>query len=119
MPLSVAETLQRIEESRQQRIVWQYVVDYLSRCVDMPEREAQQGIPAAGCINKTVPQNVIIEAIQGIEAEKISPLDEEISALENLKVVETKNEPAERTAPKKKANKAGVRILAGGPGRQG
>jgi hypothetical protein len=92
MALSFAEALRRLEESRQHRAVWNHVVDSLSKFLDTEVREATYGIKAEGCVARNVHQDIISEIIQGIEADKISPLNGEIETLENLEVVETKKD---------------------------
>lgn len=112
MSLSFAEAFQKLEEGRQRRAVWATVVDYLNRYVDTEVKEVTHGIPAEGCVAKAVSQALIEEVIQSIEVDKISPLDEEISTLENLKVVETKNEPKnKRTKAAPKKNKKAIRVV--------
>jgi hypothetical protein len=117
MALSFAEALKRLEEGRQHRAVWNYVVDYLSKLVDTEVREATGGIPAEGCVAKYVDQKIVSEIIRGIEADKVSPLDEEIETLENLEVVETKKD-GNKEKPKKaggrkasKKNTQGIRAV--------
>jgi hypothetical protein len=117
MAISFADALQRLEEGRQKRAVWHWVVNYLNKYVDTEVKEVSHGIPADGCVAKSVPQELIVEIIQGIEAEKISPLDEEISSLENLKVVETKKDEQKATKAKRekappKKNQKGVRVIS-------
>jgi len=122
MSLSLSETVHRIEELKQQLAVWNSVTNHLAKFLDTETRVASEGIKAPGCVRpeqrvdgrEVVPQDVIGNIIQGIEAEKISPLMEEIAALENLKV-ETRDEPTkqgERPEAKAKANQKRVRVLA-------
>lgn len=123
MSSSLSETLFRIEELKQQLAVWNSVTNHLAKFLDTETHEAQDGIKAPGCVRpeqrvrdrEVVPQEVIGIIIQGIETEKISPLMEEISALENLKV-ETRNanqqgerEAALKAQPK---NQKRVRVVA-------
>lgn len=105
MALSFAEALRRLEESRQHRAVWNHVVDSLSKFVDTEVREATHGIKAEGCVARNVHQEVISEIIQVIEADKISPLNEEIETLENLEVVETKKDAEDKRPTKKPGTK--------------
>jgi hypothetical protein len=81
--------------------------------VDTETREAKSGIAFGKSL--TVPQELISEIIQDIEAEKIDPLRGEVKVLENLQVVETKddNKQGERQAAgsQQKVQKR-VRVLA-------
>ena len=112
MGLTFIEAIERLEDARQKRAVWTRVVDTLGKLIDKEGREAGQGIPAVGCVAKVVSQDIVVEIVQGIEADKISPLSEEINHLENLQVVETKNDKKKgkrKTAVKK--NPKGVRVV--------
>lgn len=113
MGRSVAEVRRILDESQHKMLVWEKVVDYLSSCVDTEAREARSDIKRTKD-TPAVPQELIAGIIQDIEAEKISPLREEIEALENLPVAETKhaNAQGERAEAKPKANQKRVRIVA-------
>jgi len=117
MSLTFSEAFQRLEDSRLRRAVWSQVVDFLGRCVPTEVKEARDKIVPDGCVAKEVPQDLILEILQEIEADKIAPLDEEILSLENLEVVETKqDEPTKPSAGKRqkaapKKNPKAVRIV--------
>lgn len=123
MSSSLSETIFRIEELKQQLAVWNSVTNHLAKFLDTETHEAPDGIKAPGCVRpeqrvrdrEVVPQEVIGNIIQGIEAEKISPLMEEIAALENLKV-ETSNgakqSEREATPRTQQKNQKRVRIVA-------
>lgn len=125
MTLILAEALQELEECRQRRAVWYDVVAFLSKFIDEEVREAGQGIVAEGCIGKLVPQGVLKDIVEGIEDEKIEPLNEAIGGLENLQVKETNDDEA-KTQGKKKVRKArkakapknpkAIRAIPGGTG---
>ena len=126
MSLSFAEAFQRLEESRQRRAVWVQLVDFLNRCVATEVKEARDKIVPDGCVAKEVPQDLILEILQEIEAGKIAPLDEEITSLENLEVVETKKDDGnKRQKATSKKNPKAVRIVpptaraaSGGPNQK-
>jgi hypothetical protein len=121
MPLSLSETLERIESLKQQLAVWNKVTNQLARYLGTEAREAVDGIPAPGCVRpehrangrEVVPQVVIEFIISGIEAEKISPLEVEIKSLENLQVVETSHAISTQTrAPiKVQKNQKRIRVM--------
>lgn len=113
MGRSVAVVRRILDESQYKMLVWEKVVDYLSACVDTEAREARSNITRTKDA-PAVPQELIAGIIQDIEAEKISPLREEIETLENLPVVETKNAHAqgEGAEAKLKAHQKRVRIVA-------
>lgn len=92
MPVSFAEALHRLEERKQERAIWHWVVDHLNKFVNTEVRDASHGIPTSGCVAKSVPQDLIAAIVEEIEGERIAPLDEEIRTLENLRVVEARNE---------------------------
>lgn len=116
--MTVAEVRQNLESSLHEMAVWESVVNYLSKFLDSEAREAQQGITASACVTKTVPQEVVRYIVQSIEAEKMEPLSEVISGLENLQVVETTDadQQSERGEVKAKKDQKRVRIVAH-PGR--
>ena len=127
MALTFSEALQKLEESKHQRAVWNEMVDFLSRFVDSEVTAAEQGIGAEDCVEKVVPQAQITAIINYIDEEHIAPLDEEIAALEQLQVVETEDDDSEEKAQpkptaKKKVSgkrptpKAGKNKKAGGTG---
>jgi hypothetical protein len=114
MGRSVAEVRRVLEETQHKMAIWDRVVDYLSSFVDTEAREARNEIKLTKD-SPAVPQELVSSIIQGIEAEKISPLREEIKTLENLPVVEAKdgNHPqGERPETRAKANSKRVRIVA-------
>ena len=115
MPLTFSEAFQKLEDSRLRRAVWTQVVDFLGRCVATEVKEARDKIVPDGCIAKEVPEELIREILQEIEADKIAPLDTEISTLENLEVVETKKDDDTAKGKRKKAtskkNQKAVRIV--------
>lgn len=116
--MTVAEVRQNLESALHEVAVWEYVVNYLSKFLDSEARETQQGITASACVTKIVPQEVVRYIVQSIEAEKIEPLNETISGLENLQVVETTDadQQSERVEVKAKKDQKRVRIVAQ-PGR--
>jgi hypothetical protein len=116
--MTVAEVRQNLENALHEVAVWEYVVNFLSKYLDSEGREAQSGITASACVTKTVPQEVIRFIVQSIEVEKMEPLNETISGLENLQVMETTNveQPSERVEAKAQKDQKRVRIVAQ-PGR--
>jgi hypothetical protein len=110
MALTLAEAVEKLELLKQQRAVWLELVDHLSKFIDQEVSKADHVIPADGCVSQNVPQEVIEGFIHEINGNEIDPLDEEINALENRAVTETKkdakNKPKQATAnPKKRAAK--------------
>jgi hypothetical protein len=112
--MTVAEVRQNLESALHELAVWESVVNYLSKFLDSEAREVQQGITASACVTKTVPQEVVRYIVQSIEAEKMEPLNEAISGLENLQVVETTNgdQQSERVETKAQKDQKRVRIVA-------
>jgi len=111
MSRSVAEVRKNLEESQHRTLVWESVVNFLASCVDTEAREAQNKLRSSKEA-PAVPQDLIAEIIQEIEAEKVSPLKKEIEILESLPVVETKNAQVQRPEARPKANAKRVRVVA-------
>jgi len=117
MSLTFQEAFQKLEDGRLRRAVWTQIVDFLGRCVSSEVKEARDKIVPDGCIAKEVPEELIREILQEIEADKIAPLDEEIGALETLEVVETKKDDSDSASkPKRKKvtskkNQKAVRVV--------
>lgn len=120
---SLSETLYRIEELKQQLATWHSVTNHLARFLDTETREATDGIQAPGCVRpelrvrgkEVVPQDIIYNIIQGVEAEKISPLLVEIASLENLKVETRDDHQSQEEQPEVRSqqkNQKRVRVVA-------
>lgn len=127
MAQSLADTLYRIEDLKQQLAVWNNLTNHLAQFLDTEAREAQDGITAPGCVRpecrvrgrEVVPQSVIDIIIQGIDEDHVQPLTKEIASLESLVVVEASNEnpPTVTRAPlvqkaQPQKNTKRVRIVA-------
>jgi len=101
MPLTLAEAMRKLEDSKYRRVVWNEIVRIISQFVDSETRKADSGIGADGCTSQVVPQEIIQQVIDEVNVEKIEPLEEYISYFENLTVEETDVEQEEK--PKTKA----------------
>jgi len=105
MPLTLSEANRELEENRHQLAVWNEVKGFLSKLISTVEKEAQQAITAEGCVNKTVPQEVLIAVVQYIEKEHVDSLVESIKALENFQVMETNDEEEDEKAKSAKSRR--------------
>jgi hypothetical protein len=115
MSMSFNEAMQQLEYGRQRLAIHNELVDFLRRFVDSETRRTDQGINTVGCISQVVDQDLILDEIEHIETEHITPLIEAIEALENLQVVETKDVDEEEQAAQEKTagKKARVKTKAG------
>ena len=117
---TVAQTMRELEELKHERAVWMELVEHLSRFVDHEVKQADSKIVAEGCISPHVPQELVQRFIDSINENEIEPLNESISALENLGVEqEDEQEEAdeEKPARRKKAGKANAGKEAGKSGK--
>lgn len=118
MPLTVAETMYRLECLKHTRAIWQQTVEHLSKFVDKEVRPAEHGIKAEDCVVNPVPQEAVKEFIDIIEETEIEPLNQEIAALENLSVEETNEDPGD-DGEKAKAGKEEKRKTSSSPAAAG
>lgn len=111
MARSVAEIRQLLEESQHRKAIWERAIDLLGMHLETEGREATKGISYSSN-GPTAPQELIEVVIEEIQAEKVDPLQEEISRLEHLPVVETKddNEKESSSEPQRKGQKNAKRV---------
>ena len=98
MALTLAEAVKELERYKHERAVWMETVEHLSRFVGNELKNADAGIVAEGCVVNPVPEPVVKEFIQYINANEIDPLNKQIEALEGLAVQETKHEEPKEAA---------------------
>lgn len=98
-----SEVFDLVESGRQERAVWEQVVDSLMKYVDTDTVAAADAVKAEGCVKKEVPQEIVSAVIEYIESNHIGPLTKELEDLENLQVVETSNDEAKQGKPAQKA----------------
>jgi len=127
---TLANAVKELERLKHSRAVWLETVEHLSRFLDREVRTAEQGIVADGCVVNRVPQPVIREFIDYINQENIDPLNERIEAIEQLTVMETKDNdskeqheggevrPKANEGPKIGSSRKKLRTLPNDPGRK-
>jgi len=103
MTRTYSEVFDLVETGRQERAVWEQVVDSLMKHVDTDTVSASSSITAEGCVKKEVPQEIVAAVIDYIESSHIGPLTQELEDLEALQVVETNNDEAEQSKPSETA----------------
>ena len=94
-----SEVFNLVESGRQERVVWDQIVDSLMKYLDTDTVSASSAIVAEGCVKKEVPQEIVSAVIEYIETQHIEPLTKELEDLENLQVVETSNDEAQQEKP--------------------
>lgn len=92
MSRTVAQAFAELEKNKYTRAVWIELVGVLSGAIDEEVRSASKGITAEDCGGQLVPQKIIRDIIDEVNAQKIDPLDQRISEIENLSVEETKKD---------------------------
>ena len=102
MAQTYSEVFDLVESGRQERAVWEQVVDSLMKYVDTDTVAAADAIKAEGCVKKEVPQEIVSAVIEYIESNHIVPLTKELEDLERLQVVETSNDEAKQDKPSAK-----------------